>query len=280
MENNKPRTLEHTAYAPLERYFLEISYDGGCYAGWQIQPNALAVQEVMQKTLSRLYAGLPIHVLGASRTDTGVHALGFAASFLVPERPYIPCEKLTDILNRLLPPSIRIRCAKKVPLEFHARYDASGKAYTYVFNRGVETPFSNRYSWSCGRRRFDFDNMAAAAQLFVGTMDFSSFVVERREIEDAVRTILSIEKQEFGNYVCVTFVGTGFLYKMIRCMVGALAAVGIEKISISDLAEIIEAKQRVIAPDTAPPHGLFLVKTFFTPEEPAAFKLEKVPFYY
>ncbi len=279
MENNKPRTLESTTYQPLERYFLEISYDGGCYAGWQIQPNALTVQEVMQKVLSKLYAGLPIHVLGASRTDTGVHALGFAASFLVPERPYIPCEKLMEILNRQLPPSIRIRGAGKVPLEFHARYDAAGKAYTYVFNRGVETPFSNRYSWNC-RRELDFDRMAAAGQLFVGTMDFSSFVVERREIDDAVRTILRVEKQEFGNYVCFTFVGTGFLYKMVRCLVGALEAIGVGKISISELAGIIEARQRVIAPDTAPPHGLFLVKTFFAPEELDAFKLEKVPFYY
>jgi len=162
---------------------------------------------------------------------------------------------------------------------FHARYDASGKAYTYVFNRGVETPFSNRYSWCC-RHRLDFELMERAAQLLVGTHDYSSFVVERGNIEDAVRTIHSIKKSEFGNYVCFTFCGNGFLYKMIRCIVGALEAVGSGKITAEELAFLLEAGKRELAPETAPPHGLFLMKTFYDPAEVTGFKLEKVPFYY
>ncbi len=275
----KTRTLEPTSYVPFERYFIEVSYDGGCYAGWQIQPNAPTVQEEVQKTLTRLYGNLPIHVLGASRTDAGVHALGFAASFLVPERPYIPCERLPQILNRLLPSSIRIRGAKKVPLEFHARYDAAGKAYTYVFNRGGETPFSNRYSWSC-RYKLDFNAMAEAGKMYEGTHDFSSFVVERNQIDDAVRTIYSVTMQEFGSYVCFTFVGNGFLYKMIRCLTGGLEAVGSGKITAGELKRVFDAKKRELAPETAPPHGLFLMETFFDERQLRDFTLERVPFYY
>lgn len=276
---NRPRTLEHTDYVPFERYLLEISYDGGCYAGWQIQPHCETVQEAVQKTLSRLYADYPIHVLGASRTDAGVHALGFAASFLVPERPYIPPDKLQGILNRLLPPSVRIRGVSKVALDFHARYDAVGKAYTYVFNRGTETPFSNRYSWKC-RYELDFDAMLEASRHLLGTHDFSSFVVERKTVEDAVRTIHEIDRNDFGNYVCFTFKGTGFLYKMVRCLTGALEAVGYGKIGVDDVRAILEAKDRNLAPETAPPHGLFLMKTFFNEKDYFGFKLEKVPFYY
>ncbi len=250
---NKPRTLEYTEYTPFERYLLEISFDGGCFAGWQIQPHCETVQEVMQKTLSRLYADYPIHVLGASRTDAGVHALGFAASFLVPERPYIPPEKLQGILNRLLPPSVRIRGVQKVGLDFHARYDAVGKAYTYIFNRGTETPFSNRYSWKC-RYELNFDAMIESAQHLVGTHDFSSFVVERKMVDDAVRTIHEITRNDFGNYVCFTFKGTGFLYKMVRCLTGTLEAVGYGKIKVDDVRKILDLKRRDIAPETAPPH--------------------------
>ncbi len=279
MRIEKKRTLEPTHYVPLERLRLEISYDGGCYSGWQIQPHCNTVQQVMQDTLSRLYAGLPIHLLGASRTDAGVHALGFSASFLTPERPCIPPEKLQQILNRLLPESIRIRKVEVVNLYFHARYDAVGKAYTYVFNRGTETPFSNRYSWKC-RYELDFDKMSEAAQILVGTHDYSSFVVERRNVEDPVRTIYSIERSDFANYVCFTFKGNGFLYKMIRCLTGAIEAVGYGRIQVADVAEILAAKNRDLAPETAPAHGLFLMKTFFNQTDLQKFKLEKVPFYY
>ena len=272
------RTLEATCYKPLSRVLLEISYDGSEYGGWQIQPNRLAVQEDMQAKLTKLYGGQFIHLIGSSRTDAGVHAIGFAASFLTPVRPVIPLDKLQNALNRQLPPSIRIRSVREVPLDFHTRYDAIGKAYTYVINMGMETPFSGRYSM-LSTWKLDAEKMREAASHLIGTHDYSSFVVERREIDDAVRTIYRIEVHEIGQFCCITFVGNGFLYKMIRCLMGMIEAVGAGVATPDDVTRILEAKDRTLAPETAPPNGLFLMKVFFEPDDPRSFQLEQVPFF-
>ena len=271
-------TLEETSYTPQGRFLLEIIYDGSGYSGWQIQPHRVAVQEVMQKTLTRLYGGKSSHLIGSSRTDAGVHALGFAASYLYPDFPRIPAEKVMAALNRLMPSDIRIASIREVPMEFHTRYDAMGKAYTYVLNLGADSPFTARYSWRPGRP-LDPALIAEGAKHLVGTYDFSSFVVERALIDDAVRTIYRIDVQQFGQYLCVTFVGNGFLYKMIRCLMGTLEAVGAGKIPPEKVAVIRDAKDRTKAPETAPPHGLFLNKVFFDEEERAAFRLTGVPFF-
>ncbi len=272
------RTLEATTYQPLSRVLLEISYDGSEYGGWQIQPNRLAVQEDMQKKLTKLYGGQFIHLIGASRTDAGVHAIGFAASFLTPVRPVIPLEKLQTALNRQLPPAVRIRSVREVPLDFHTRYDAIGKAYTYVMNMGLETPFSGRYSMLTSPR-LDLDAMRQAAAYLVGTHDYSSFVAERKNIDDAVRTIYDIRIQDFDNFRCITFIGNGFLYKMVRNLVGTIEAAGRHRIQPLDALKILQSRDRTIAPETAPAHGLFLMKVFFEPEDPRQFELKQVPFF-
>jgi tRNA pseudouridine38-40 synthase len=272
------RTLESTCYKPLSRVLLEISYDGSEYGGWQIQPNRLAVQEDIQKKLTKLYGGQFIHLIGASRTDAGVHAIGFAASFLTPVRPVIPLDKLLTALNRQLPPQVRIRSVREVSLDFHTRYDAIGKAYTYVMNLGLETPFSGRYSMLADPRQ-DINAMREAAKHLIGTHDYSSFVAERKNIDDAVRTIYDIRIQDFGNFRCITFIGSGFLYKMVRNLVGTLYAAGNGTILPESAGKILEARDRTIAPDTAPAHGLFLMKVFFEPDDPCSFQLEQVPFF-
>ena len=272
------RTLEATCYKPLSRVLLEISYDGSEYGGWQIQPNRLAVQEDMQAKLTKLYGGQFIHLIGSSRTDAGVHAIGFAASFLTPVRPVIPLDKLQTALNRQLPPAIRVRAVREVPLDFHTRYDAIGKAYTYVINMGMETPFSARYSM-LSTYRLDIEKMRKAASYLVGTHDYSSFVAERKNIDDAVRTIYDIRVQDFGNFRCITFIGSGFLYKMVRNLVGTLDAAGMHRITPQAAGDILAARDRTIAPDTAPAHGLFLMKVFFEPDDPCSFQLEQVPFF-
>ncbi len=271
-------TLEETSYTPAGRFLLEISFDGSGYSGWQIQPHCVAVQEVMQKTLTRLYGGKSIHLIGASRTDAGVHALGFAASYLHPEFPRIPAEKVMDAMNRLMPNDIRIASVREVPLHFHTRYDALGKAYTYVLNLGPASPFSARYSWRPGRT-VDPAKIREGAKHLVGTYDFSSFVVDRSMIEDAVRTIYRVDVEKYGQYLCLTFVGNGFLYKMIRCLVGTLEAVGAGKITPEAVAMIRDAKDRTRAPETAPPFGLFLDKVFFDEKTRAEFHLDGVPFF-
>ena len=268
--------LENTSYEPAGRYLLEIAYDGTSYAGWQIQPHCLAVQQVLQEQLAKLYQCDAIHLIGSSRTDAGVHALGFAATFLYPERPGIPMERVMTALNRRLPPDIKIRSIKEVPKEFHARYDAKGKAYTYVFNFGDETPFSARYSWRAPHR-LNPDAIREAAGMLTGTHDYSSFVVERSMIEEAVRTIYRIDVNETGKYCCVTFVGNGFLYKMIRCLIGTLEAAGSGAISAAAVKRILEAKDRCQAPETAPARGLFLMKVFYSDEELAAYRFDGLP---
>ncbi len=259
-------TLESTPYEPVGRLLLEIAYDGTNYSGWQIQPHCPSVQEKVQNTLTKLYNRQPIHLIGSSRTDAGVHALGFAASFLLPPRPVIAPEQLRQALNRLLPPDIRIRTVREVPMSFHTRYDALGKAYSYVLNLGEETPFSTRYSYAPGRK-IDPARLAEAARRLTGTHDYSSFVVERNKIEDAVRTIYSIEVKEFGRYCLVTYTGNGFLYKMIRCLTGTLLFAGDGRLSADAVERILQAKDRTVARDTAPPHGLFLMKVFFDSAE-------------
>ncbi|MDD5727738.1 MAG: tRNA pseudouridine(38-40) synthase TruA [Victivallales bacterium] len=268
----------HNSDAAGARYLLEISFDGYAFGGWQIQPNAPSVQELVQETLSRLYAGRKIKLVGSSRTDAGVHAIGFAAAFEVPERPFIAPDRLKTALNSLLPDTVAVRTVKPVSADFHVRFDAVGKAYTYVINLGGKNPFSAHYSWQV-RRRLDLGKMQEAARCFIGTHDFSSFVVKRDAIENAVRTIYDIDFQLFGSYLCITFVGNGFLYKMIRCLVGALEAVAAGALAPDDVRNILEAEDRSQAPPTCPPHGLFLMRVFYDDGELRQFKLTRVPFH-
>ncbi len=261
-----------------KRLLLEISFDGRNFGGWQIQPDNLTVQELIQNTLVKLYAGKEIKLVGSSRTDAGVHAIGFAASFVAPSKPSIPIAKLKIALNGLLKKPILIRNITEVPMDFHVRFGAVGKAYTYVINIGEESPFSAGYSWSA-RWDLDIDKMREAAKYLVGTHDFSSFVVNREAIDNAVRTIYDIDFQLFGSYLCITFVGNGFLYKMIRCLIGMLEAVGSSAVSVAATKNILEAKNRSKAPQTSPPHGLFLMKVFYDEAEIKKFKLKDVPFF-
>ena len=273
-----PRKIEEIPYPSSKRYLMEISFDGSAYGGWQIQPNSVCVQEIIQKMLCRLFNGLPIELTGSSRTDAGVHAINFAAAFPVPDRPAIPPEKLKQALNRLLPPDIRIRTITEKPLTFHARFDAMGKAYVYVINIGDETPFSNHYSLH-PKFKIDIDALRECAEVLIGTHDFSSFVCSRNDIDDAVRTIYRIEPELFGDYLCISYVGNGFLYKMIRCLTGALLECGSRKMTKDGLKTLLEAKDRTLGPTTASARGLFLVKVFYEQDEWRSFKLQNVPFF-
>ena len=272
------KSLKNNLNENSTRYLLEVCFDGYNFGGWQIQPDNSSVQQHIQDTLIKLYAGQNIKLVGSSRTDAGVHAIGFAASFVAPEKPDIPPDKLKKALNSLLPDSIAIRSVQEVPMDFHVRFDAVGKAYTFVINLGDENPFSAHYSWRA-RWKLDIDKMKEAAQHLVGTHDFSSFVVKRDAIENAVRTIYDIDFQTFGSYLCITFTGNGFLYKMIRCLVGALEAAASGAVSSDDVKTILEAQDRTKAPQTSPPHGLFLMKVFYDEKEIANYKLPNVPFF-
>jgi tRNA pseudouridine38-40 synthase len=261
------------------RFFLELCFDGTDYGGWQIQPNVETVQGVLQKKLRGLFANQEIKVQGSSRTDAGVHALGMGVTFSSPPSPYIEESQIFRALNSLLPPSIKVKSLKTVPDDFHARYSACAKAYTYVVNTGQETPFSNRWSWNLTHFT-KLDEVRKAADYLTGEHDFSSFAVKRSKIENAVRTIYQIDIDQLGDMVCLSFRGNGFLYKMVRSLMGTLAAVGIGKMDAESVKEILEARNRPEACDTCPPQGLFLMKVFYQEDEWRSFKLDRLPFHY
>jgi len=258
---------------------MEVSFDGSEFYGWQIQPHHITVQKVLQDTLKQLYGGLYVKVQGSSRTDAGVHSLALGASFTAPLRPDIPMRQVKIALNSLLPNTIRIKSIRAVDEDFNARFASLGKAYTYVINTGEQVPFSNRYSWhQC--KCHNIDEMTKAAQYLIGEHDFSSFTVFRSQIDCAVRTIFDISFKQIGRYTCITYKGDGFLYKMIRCLTGALVAVGCNRLTAEDIKELLEAKDRGKGQVTAPPQGLFLMKVFYGEEKWQDFELDRLPFSY
>jgi tRNA pseudouridine38-40 synthase len=263
-----------------KRIFLEICYDGTGYCGWQSQPSGITVQDTLELALNKFYKTSRLRLTGSSRTDTGVHALGYVACFDLPDYPVIPLDKLHAALNRVLPETIKVKRLFEVDHSFHPRYDAVGKAYTYVFNRGPVNPFSARYSCHI-TYNMNIDSLKQAVKYLEGTHDFSSFACEGgNKVPNKVRTIYRIDVQEFGPYLCITFIGSGFLYKMVRSIIGTLTKVSFGKIPPEDIKIILDAKNRDAAGETAPGCGLFLMKVFYDGEDPAAFKLERLPFEY
>ncbi len=264
------------------QWLLEVSFDGTEFLGWQKQPHGITVQELLEAKLTWLYANKPISVEGAGRTDAGVHAVGMAVSFAAPLRPAISGERLYKALNRmLLPHLVSVRSVTEVRLDFNARFDAAGKAYTYVIDRS-ESPavFAKRWSWHLPDCR-NVDAIRRAAAHLVGERDFSSFAVEiNKSKKDPRRRVDRIDVQEFGDLLCVTFVGKSFLYKMVRSLVGTLCPVGQGRLRPEEVAEILTARDRTRAFDTAPASGLFLMKVFYTEEDLREFRLVKPPFHY
>ena len=262
-----------------KHFCMEVSYDGSEFFGWQIQPDQVTVQKVVQDTLKQLYGGKYVKVQGSSRTDAGVHALALGVSFTAPTRPDIPMRQIKIALNSLLPSTIRVKSICEVDEHFNARFSSLGKAYAYVINTDEQVPFSNRYSWHQYKCQ-NVEEMRKAAQYLIGRHDFSSFTVYRSQIDCAVRTIYDIEFKMIGRYMCIIYKGDGFLYKMIRCLTGALVAVGCNRLTADDIKELLDAKDRGKGQVTAPPQGLFLMKVFYGEDRWQDFELDCLPFSY
>lgn len=245
----------------MQNLLLTISYMGTNYHGWQIQENALTVQEVFQKALFAV-TGLSEDIKACSRTDTGVHAREFCVS-LRTESAISP-ERLAAALNRYLPEDIAVNGCKAVPLDFHARYSCKGKEYTYeIWNAPVRNPFligrALHYWYPIDEKLLD-----QAAKSYLGSHDFSSFcTLDRREKGDLVRTVTDSRVERRGDMVAFTVAADGFLYNMVRIMVGTLLRVQQGKFSPEDIAGIIEAKNRKAAGPTAPACGLYLNRVFY-----------------
>lgn len=246
----------------MERNFLiKLSYDGAAYHGWQIQDNALTVQQVFQEALQKI-TGLTEDIKACSRTDTGVHAREFCVS-LKTESPIAP-ERLLAALNHYLPEDVAVRSVEQVPLDFHARYSCKGKEYVYqIWNHPVRDPFLKGralHYWY----PIDEELLNRAAVHYLGAHDFSSFcTLDRREKGDLTRTVFTSKVERAGDLVTFTVAADGFLYNMVRIMVGTLLRVQQGKFTSEDIPGILEAKDRKAAGPTAPACGLYLNRVFY-----------------
>lgn len=240
-----------------KRIRLYVAYDGTDYCGWQIQPNGITIEEVLNRRLKKL-KGEDIHVIGASRTDSGVHALGNVAVFDT-ESP-IPPERMAYALNQKLPPDIVIVRSEEVGQDWHPRYQQKvTKTYEYhIFNAKVPNPLKRRYSTFVSFP-LDVEKMRKGASWLVGEHDFVSFCNVRTNVEDTVRRIDEIQIRETGPDITIQVTGNGFLYNMVRIIAGTLIRVGRGFYTPEKVKEILEAKERTQAGVTAPPEGLVLV---------------------
>ena len=239
-----------------KRIKLIISYDGTNYCGWQIQINGITVEEIINRELSRLL-GEEIAVIGASRTDSGVHALGNVAVFDTFSR--IPPEKMCFALNQRLPEDIRIEDSCAVSPYFHPRYCNSTKTYEYkILNRRFDVPTMRLYTHFV-YMPLDVEKMRKAAEYIVGEHDFKSFCSARTQVTTTVRTVYSLDVDKSGDVINIRISGNGFLYNMVRIIAGTLIKVGLGVYPPEHVKEIIEACDRNAAGPKAPAKGLTLV---------------------
>ncbi len=242
---------------------LVIAYDGTNYSGWQVQDNAPTVQQTLQNSVEILF-GERYPVTGCSRTDSGVHANCFCCSVDVGETTVtIPIDKLPIALNCHLPEDIAVIDAEFVDDGFHPRYDVKYKEYEYViWNSPIRNVFLKNKAF-CYPKHLNEKIMDEAAKMFVGRYDFSAFMSSGSSVKDAVREIKYFNVNRLGRKVIINVAADGFLYNMVRILVGTLIEVSEGKISLGDIPGIIEKKERKNAGFTAPPQGLYLNKVVY-----------------
>lgn len=250
---------------------IKIEYDGTGFRGWQIQPDGRTVQGEIEHVLKYI-AGHDVHIHGTSRTDAGVHALGQCATFEWDSN--MPVEKLPEVMNRRFgaggegrsgaPGDIRIISADVMPDDFHARYSCRGKTYRYVIDKTGDIFVRNRAFQYPGASELNIEEMRKAAAYIVGTHDFKCFeTAGGTPRESTVRTVSRLDITEDEKSIVIEISGDGFLYNMVRIIVGTLVEVGAGKKSSDDLPGIIESRSRANAGFTAPPQGLYLKEIYF-----------------
>ena len=253
------------------KLLLKISYLGTEYCGYQVQNNGVTVQQRMNEAAEGLF-GFPCDIVGCSRTDSGVHANEFCLT--VSEKGKsgldfsIPVEKIPTAMNCRLPKDIAVKEASLVSEEFHARYDVKYKEYIYrIWNGKTKNPFlSDRALYpSFSLSEEQIERMNRAAGFFVGTHDFASYMATGSKIKDTVRTVFYADVRAEGELITFRVAADGFLYNMVRIMVGTLLDTTKENAAPEHIAEITEGRDRRLAGATAPPHGLYLNHVSYTP---------------
>lgn len=241
----------------MRRIMLIVSYQGTNYCGWQKQKNAITIEETINKAISDLF-GTEMSVTGASRTDTGVHAKGNVA-VIDTENMTIAADKIAYALNARLPKDIRIQKSEEVSKDFHPRYDKNRKKYSYkILNNAVEMPIYREYTHHV-YGTLNMGLMRKAAQYLIGEHDFKAFCSVNTQVESTIRTIYDISiTKNHDNIISIDIEGNGFLYNMVRIIVGTLLEVGIGKMDVERVKEILDSKDRKNAGPTAPARGLIL----------------------
>lgn len=247
----------------MHAYKLTIAYDGTNYAGWQVQNTGLGIQEVIQKPLSQLLKG-KTDLTGSGRTDAGVHALGQTAHFHT-EKP-LDIFRFHYALNSLLPNDIRIVEMEEISLDFHARYKTTGKIYVYNLRlTPVQNPLRRLYSWHVRTPNFSLPLMQEAANKLIGTHDFKGFASESHSgvaSYDSIRTMKRVDIV-VGDETTITFEADGFLYKMVRNLVGTLVDIGRGQLPPDTIERVLNEKDRRLAGQAAPAQGLFLQQVLY-----------------
>ncbi len=235
---------------------MVVAYDGTNYCGWQVQPNGITIEEVLNRSLSNLL-GEKIEVMGASRTDSGVHSLGNVAVFDTNTR--MPADKIAFALNQRLPEDIVVQGSCEVPSDWHPRYQESTKTYEYrILNRTFRMP-TRRLDTYFYHYPLDVEQMSEAASYLVGTHDFASFCAANAQVKSTVRTIYSCTAQKENDIITIRVTGNGFLYNMVRIIAGTLIEVGAGKCRPEEIKDILAAENRDAAGPTAPAQGLTMM---------------------
>ena len=244
------------------RLRLLIAYDGGAFRGWQSQADGQAVQDSLERAVASLWGERQV-VHGAGRTDAGVHALGQVAHVDVP-RERIPEKRWLPGLNAYLPAEVRVLKVRRVSPEFHARFGARGKRYTYrMCTGGVLPPLELGRMWHfpC---TLDLSVLRQGAELLVGTHDFGAFAANRgKPGENTVRTVSKVAVRARGGILTLDFEGNGFLYRMVRLMTGTLIRCARGQAPVSWIGELLEGKGRIKTSFGAPAHGLYLRQVLY-----------------
>lgn len=245
----------------MQRYKCKVAYVGTLFSGYQVQPDKRTVQSEMEKALEKLHKGISVRVFASGRTDAGVHAKGQVIHFDSPLA--IPEDKWTIALNTLLPDDISVIRVEKVSNDFHARFSVVKKEYRYYLYLGsIRDPFQQHFAFQF-KYRLNFSDIELAIGSLMGTHDFTSFCSAKTEVEDRVRTIHEIELFEENGLLVFRFVGNGFLYNMVRILVGTLLEVGTGERSPHSISDLLAKKDRTLAGKTAPAHGLYLWEVFY-----------------
>lgn len=241
------------------RLKLIVAYDGRGFAGWQSQSHRNTIQDHLERALERI-SGKAVRVHGAGRTDAGVHALAQCAHVDLADSR-LSAARWTGALNARLPPTIRVLRCRYVSKDFHARLSAKGKIYRYrIWSAPVLPPFEHASAWHIARP-LNLEVLRTAAKSFVGTHDFASFAANRGKRETStIRTIYSVHVRQSGSCLTIEFDGDGFLYKMVRLIVGSLVKYALGKLPAQNLTDRLASAHVGSARFAAPPEGLFLVR--------------------